>query len=110
MTDKASVEKSRYLKALGADVVITPVSAKPGTPDHYFRRRVASPPKPPTPYPDQYSNPANPEALTVRLARKYGNKLTERLRTLLPGSEREARSRHGKIFEREESRDTNYWR
>ena len=35
MTDKASVEKSRYLKALGADVVITPVSAKPGTPDHY---------------------------------------------------------------------------
>ncbi|PYS83919.1 MAG: hypothetical protein DMF70_06045, partial [Acidobacteria bacterium] len=28
MTDKASVEKSRYLKALGADVVITPVSAK----------------------------------------------------------------------------------
>ena len=32
MTDKASVEKSRYLKALGADVVITPVSAKPGTP------------------------------------------------------------------------------
>src|SRR6266498_2549994 len=43
MTDKASVEKSRYLKALGADVVITPVSAKPGTPDHY-------------------SHPANPEA------------------------------------------------
>src|SRR6188768_2715138 len=36
MTDKASVEKSRYLKALGADVVITPVSAKPGTPDITF--------------------------------------------------------------------------
>ena len=35
MTDKASVEKARYLKALGADVVITPVSAKPGTPDHF---------------------------------------------------------------------------
>src|SRR5207249_8479067 len=32
MTDKASVEKSRYLKALGADVVITPVSAKPARP------------------------------------------------------------------------------
>src|SRR5207302_9804112 len=28
MTDKASAEKSRYLKALGADVAITPVSAK----------------------------------------------------------------------------------
>src|ERR687895_1971322 len=35
MTDKSAVEKVRYLKALGADVVVTPVSAKPGTPDHY---------------------------------------------------------------------------
>jgi cystathionine beta-synthase len=35
MTDKASTEKVRYLKALGADVVVTPASAKPGTPDHY---------------------------------------------------------------------------
>src|SRR6202171_864309 len=63
MTDKASVEKSRYLKALGADVVITPVSAKPGTPDHYgsTARRMASE-KPNSVYPDQYSHPANPEA------------------------------------------------
>jgi cystathionine beta-synthase len=63
MTDKASVEKSRYLKALGADVVITPVSAKPGTPDHYVStaRRIATE-TPNSFYPDQYSNPANPEA------------------------------------------------
>ena len=63
MTDKASVEKSRYLKALGADVVITPVSAKPGTPDHYVStaQRIASE-TPNSFYPDQYSNPANPEA------------------------------------------------
>jgi cystathionine beta-synthase len=63
MTDKASVEKSRYLKALGADVVITPVSAKPGTPDHYVStaKRIASE-TPNSYYPDQYSNPANPEA------------------------------------------------
>jgi cystathionine beta-synthase len=63
MTDKASVEKSRYLKALGADVVITPVSAKPGTPDHYVStaRRIASE-TPNSFYPDQYSNPANPGA------------------------------------------------
>src|ERR1044071_3284687 len=33
MTDKASVEKVRYLKALGADVVVPPAAAKPGTPD-----------------------------------------------------------------------------
>ncbi|HYN24723.1 MAG TPA: pyridoxal-phosphate dependent enzyme, partial [Pyrinomonadaceae bacterium] len=63
MTDKASVEKSRYLKALGADVVITPVSAKPGTPDHYVStaKRIASE-TPSSFYPDQYSHPANPEA------------------------------------------------
>src|SRR3982751_875960 len=63
MTEKASVEKSRYLKALGADVVITPVSAKPGTPDHYVStaRRIAAE-TPNSFYPDQYSNPANPEA------------------------------------------------
>ena len=63
MTDKASVEKSRYLKALGADVVITPVSAKPGTPDHYVStaKRIASE-TPNSFYPDQYSHPANPDA------------------------------------------------
>jgi cystathionine beta-synthase len=63
MTDKASAEKSRYLKALGADVVITPVSAKPGTPDHYVStaQRIARE-TPNSYYPDQYSHPANPEA------------------------------------------------
>jgi len=63
MTDKASAEKSRYLKALGADVVITPVSAKPGTRDHYVStaRRIAAE-TPNSFYPDQYSHPANPEA------------------------------------------------
>jgi cystathionine beta-synthase len=63
MTDKASVEKSRFLKSLGADVVITPVSAKPGTPDHYVStaKRIASE-TPNSFYPDQYSHPANPDA------------------------------------------------
>ena len=63
MTDKASVEKGRYLKALGADVVITPVSAKPGTPDHYVStaQRIAKETANSF-YPDQYSHPANPEA------------------------------------------------
>src|SRR5881296_2381548 len=63
MTDKASVEKSRYLKALGADVVVTPASAKPGTPDHYVStaKRIAWE-TPNSFYPDQYSHPANPEA------------------------------------------------
>src|SRR6184192_4471608 len=63
MTDKASAEKSRYLRALGADVVITPVSAKPGTPDHYVAtaRRIAAETSNSF-YPDQYSHPANPLA------------------------------------------------
>jgi cystathionine beta-synthase len=63
MTDKASVEKVRYLKALGADVVVTPASAKPGTPDHYVStaQRIAAE-TPNSFYPDQYSHPANPEA------------------------------------------------
>ena len=63
MTDKASAEKVRYLKALGADVVITPVAAKPGTPDHYvstaqrIHRETHN-----SFYPNQYAHPANPEA------------------------------------------------
>src|SRR5437762_11458201 len=35
LTDKVSVEKMRYLKSLGADVVVVPATAKPGTPEHY---------------------------------------------------------------------------
>jgi cystathionine beta-synthase len=63
MTDKASVEKVRYLKALGADVVVTPSSAKPGTPDHYVStaKRIASETAHSF-YPNQYAHPANPEA------------------------------------------------
>ncbi|HSI87478.1 MAG TPA: pyridoxal-phosphate dependent enzyme, partial [Pyrinomonadaceae bacterium] len=35
LTEKVSVEKMRYLKALGADIIVCPAAAKPGTPDHY---------------------------------------------------------------------------
>lgn len=63
LTDKVSVEKNRYLKALGADVVVCPAAAKPGTPDHYVAtaRRIAEE-TPNSFYPDQYSHPANPLA------------------------------------------------
>lgn len=63
MTDKVSFEKVRYLKALGADVIICPVAAKPGAPDHYVTtaQRIAAE-TPNSYYPDQYSHPANPEA------------------------------------------------
>ena len=63
LTDKASVEKVRYLKSVGADVVVVPASAKLGTPDHYVEtaKRIASE-LPNTFYPNQYNHPANPLA------------------------------------------------
>jgi cystathionine beta-synthase len=63
MTDKCSVEKVRYLKALGSDVVVVPVSAKPDSPDHYVNtaRRIARE-TPNSFFLFQYANPANPEA------------------------------------------------
>lgn len=63
LTDKVSMEKNRYLKAVGADVVVCPAAAKHGTPDHYVEtaRRIASE-TPGAYYPDQYNHPANPLA------------------------------------------------
>jgi cystathionine beta-synthase len=63
MTDKCSVEKVRYLKALGADVVVVPVAAKPDSPDHYINtaRRIAKE-TPNSIFIFQYGNTANPEA------------------------------------------------
>jgi cystathionine beta-synthase len=63
LTDKVSVEKNRYLKAMGADIVVCPAAAKPGTPDHYVAtaKRIAEE-TPNSFYPDQYNHPANPLA------------------------------------------------
>ena len=63
LTEKVSVEKMRYLKAFGADVVVCPAAAKHGTPDHYVEtaRRIAHE-TPNSFYPDQYNHPANPAA------------------------------------------------
>lgn len=63
MTDKASKEKGNYLKALGAEVVIQPITAKFGESDHYVsvaKRLAAEIPNSFFPY--QYSNPGNPGA------------------------------------------------
>ena len=63
MTDKASIEKQNYLKALGAKVVIVPKEATPDSPD-YYRNKAKS-----LSYEihnainlNQYSNNANPLA------------------------------------------------
>ncbi len=63
LTDKVSIEKNRYLKALGADVVVCPSAAKHGTPDHYVETaKRLSHEIPNSFYPDQYNHPANPSA------------------------------------------------
>ncbi len=63
LTDKVSVEKMRYLKSLGADIVVCPSAAKNGTPDHYVEtaKRISKE-TPNSFYPDQYNHPANPAA------------------------------------------------
>jgi cystathionine beta-synthase len=63
LTDKVSIEKNRYLKAIGADVVVCPSAAKHGTPDHYVETaKRLSQEVPNSFYPDQYNHPANPLA------------------------------------------------
>ena len=63
LTEKASTEKVRYLKALGSDIVVCPAAAKPGTPDHYVAtaKRISEE-TPNSFYPDQYNHPENPAA------------------------------------------------
>lgn len=62
MTDKSSQEKARYLKGLGADVIVVSAAAKPDTPEHYVSvaKRIARE-TPNAILTNQYANPANPE-------------------------------------------------
>ncbi len=63
MTDKASVERVRYLKALGADVLVVSSAAKPSSPEYYYNtaQRLAQE-IPNALMLNQYDNPSNPEA------------------------------------------------
>lgn len=63
MTDKVCCEKSNYLKALGAEVVIVRDGYDRDDPNHYVNvaKRIAKN-TPNSIYINQYSNPANPEA------------------------------------------------
>ena len=63
MPDKVSKEKQDALKAYGAEVVVTPTSALPDSPDHYVNtaRRIAAE-TPNSFMVNQYDNKKNPEA------------------------------------------------
>jgi cystathionine beta-synthase len=62
MTDKASTERVRYLKALGADVLIVPSAAKSNSPEYYFNTaKRLSEEIPNAIMLNQYDNPSNPD-------------------------------------------------
>jgi len=63
MPDKVSAEKSRLLKAFGADVILCPTAVEPDDPRSYYSvaKRLAAEIEN-SYYPNQYQNPMNPEA------------------------------------------------
>ncbi|KNE81220.1 MULTISPECIES: PLP-dependent cysteine synthase family protein [Streptomyces] len=63
MPDKVSKEKQDALRAMGAEVVVCPASAPPGSPQHYVTRaRSIHAGTPGSFMLDQYDNPLNAEA------------------------------------------------
>ena len=63
MPDKMSQEKISMLRAYGAEVVITPTSVEPDSPESYYSVSERLAEEIPGGFkPDQYSNQANPEA------------------------------------------------
>ncbi len=63
MPDKVSSEKVNLLKAFGAEVMLSPTSVEPESPESYYSvaRRIAAE-RPGAFLTNQYDNPANPEA------------------------------------------------
>ena len=63
MPDKMSQEKARLLRALGAEVVITPTAVPPDHPENYIvKGRAIAAAQPNAVFVDQHYNPVNPEA------------------------------------------------
>lgn len=62
MADKQSREKQDLLRAYGAEVVVCPTEVAPDDPRSYYSVAAELASRPGHHRPDQYSNPANPEA------------------------------------------------
>jgi cystathionine beta-synthase len=81
MPDKMSKEKADLLRAYGAEVVVAPTEVPPDSPESYYRVADRLTAEIPGAFqPNQYSNPANPEAhyLTTgpELWRQSGGQIT----------------------------------
>src|SRR5262245_48961250 len=62
VADKCRQEKCRYLRALGAHVIVLPAAANPDSPEHYVNTaRLIANETPNAILTNQYANPANPE-------------------------------------------------
>src|SRR5437660_101965 len=62
MPDKMSQEKARLLRALGAEVIITPTAVPPDHPENYIMKgRAIAAAHPNAIFADQHYNPVNPE-------------------------------------------------
>jgi len=62
MPDKMSQEKARLLRALGAEVIITPTAVPPDHPENYIvKGRAIAAAHPNAIFADQHYNPVNPE-------------------------------------------------
>jgi cystathionine beta-synthase len=62
MPDKMSQEKARLLRALGAEVIITPTAVAPDHPDNYIMKgRAIAAAHPNAIFADQHYNPVNPD-------------------------------------------------
>lgn len=63
MPDKVSKEKQNALKAFGAEIIVTPTSAPPDSPDHYVNTAIRLAEQTPNSFRvNQYDNLKNPEA------------------------------------------------
>ena len=62
MADKQSKEKQDLLRAYGAEVLVCPSDVSPDHPESYYSVAARLAAEPGAYRPDQYSNPANPEA------------------------------------------------
>ena len=86
MADKQSKEKQDLLRAYGAEVVVCPTAVPPEHPDSYYRtaeRLVAEIEG--AFRPDQYSNPANPEAHYGMTGPELWEQLDGRIDVLIAG-------------------------